>query len=73
MSLLLLALLALGGRRRPGARSLLAGVLVGFAGALVQRSGFALHPHFNHNDLFHVVEMAGVWLYYRAAAALQDR
>lgn len=72
-SLMLMAVLAVTGRRRPGAGALLAGVLVGCVGALAQRSGFVLHPHFNHNDLFHVVEMAGVGLYYRAAAALQDQ
>lgn len=55
------------------ARWLGAAVVVSLLGALVQRSGFALHPHFNHNDLFHVVQMAGLVLFYRAGQALPPR
>jgi hypothetical protein len=40
------------------------------AAALVQRSGFALHRHFNHNDLYHVVQMLGTWLLYRGGSEL---
>ncbi len=47
-----------------------AGVAVSFAGASVQLSGFALHCHFNHNDLYHVIQMAGLWLLYRGAREL---
>jgi hypothetical protein len=28
-------------------------------------SGIALHPHFNHNDLYHVVQIAAMLLFYR--------
>lgn len=44
------------------------GVLVTFLGAAIQASGVALHAHFNHNDLFHVVQMAGSWALYRGAS-----
>lgn len=47
-----------------GASALLLG-----AGA-VQRSGFALHRHLNHNDLSHLVQMAAVYLLYRGGLAL---
>ena len=50
-----------------------AGVAVSFLAAGVQLSGFALHRHFNHNDLYHVVQMVGVWFFYRGARDLQDR
>lgn len=55
------------------ARWLLAGVAVSILAALVQASGFALHRHFNHNDLYHVVQIAAMFLLWRGAAALRDR
>lgn len=73
--LAVVALLALPGRwaPRPGAGWIAAGVAVSFAGAAVQRSGFALHQHFNHNDLYHVIQMAGLYLLYRGGCLLRDR
>ena len=73
--LAVVALLALPGRDAPlpGAGWVAAGVAVSFAGAVVQQSGFALHHHFNHNDLFHVIQMVGVWLLYRGGIQLRDR
>jgi hypothetical protein len=52
--------------RQPWGGWLLGAVVASVVGALIQRSGFALHQHFNHNDLFHVVQTLGVWLFYRA-------
>jgi hypothetical protein len=49
----------------PGATWILAGIAGSFAAALVQRSGLALHAHFNHNDLYHVLQMGPTWLLYR--------
>ena len=43
-----------------------AGVAVSFGAAGIQQGGFALHEHFNHNDLYHLVQMAGIYLLYRA-------
>ena len=48
------------------------GILVTIAAAVVQQSGIRLHQHFNHNDLMHVVQMGGVWLFYRSGARLRD-
>lgn len=48
------------------------GVVVSFAAAGVQFKGFALHPNFNHNDLYHVIQMVGLILFYRGASSLQD-
>ena len=39
----------------------------GFAMDLIE--AFALHEHFNHNDLYHVVQMAGTYLLYRTGLA----
>ena len=52
---------------------ILAGVAVSVLAAAVQASGIALHRHFNHNDLYHVVQMAAMVLLYRGARLLADR
>jgi hypothetical protein len=57
--------------RDAGPRWIAGGILVSFAAAGVQLSGFALHRHFNHNDLYHVIQMAGLWMLYRGAMRLQ--
>jgi hypothetical protein len=51
---------------------MLAGVAVSVAAALVQASGFAPHRHFNHNDLYHVIQIAAMVLLYRGARQLED-
>jgi hypothetical protein len=51
---------------------ILAGVAVSIAGAMVQASGFTLHQHFNHNDLYHVIQIAALVLLYRGAKRLQS-
>jgi len=52
--------------------AILAGVAVSLAAALVQASGFAPHPHFNHNDLYHVIQLGAMLLFYRGARGLKD-
>lgn len=51
---------------------ILAGVAVSLVAAAVQASGLALHPHFNHNDLYHVIQIAAMVLFYRGARSLKD-
>jgi len=51
---------------------ILAGVAVSVVAALVQASGFALHRHFNHNDLYHVIQIGAMFLLYRGARRLSD-
>ena len=51
---------------------IVAGVAVSVAAALVQASGLALHAHFNHNDLYHVIQIAAMALFYRGARVLRD-
>jgi hypothetical protein len=51
---------------------ILAGVAVCVVAALVQASGFALHRHFNHNDLYHLIQIAAMALLYRGARRLRD-
>ncbi len=52
---------------------LVGAVLVSFLGAAAQVSGVSLHQHFNHNDLYHVIQMGGMYLFYRGALVLKDR
>lgn len=59
---------------RDGASSwLLAGLGVSAAGALLQVLRVGPVGPFNHNDLFHVVQMGGLWLFYKAGGLFRDR
>ncbi len=51
--------------RKPGPRWIIAGVIATLAGAAIQRSRFTLHVHFNHNDLYHLVQVVALCLFYR--------
>jgi hypothetical protein len=59
-------------RGAAGAGWLISGLLLTLTGAAIQASGFALHRHFNHNDLYHVVQMAGLVLLYRGGQVIRD-
>ncbi len=41
------------------------GVLLGLAGGAIQTQKISFHDHFNPNDLFHVMQMAAFYLFYR--------
>lgn len=60
-------------RRAVSAPWLIGGVLVSFLAAGAQVNEIALHRHFNHNDLYHVIQMVGMYLFYRGALTLTDR
>ena len=60
-------------RRAPGMAWLIAGVLVSLVAGLVQARRLALHRQFNHNDLYHVIQMAALYVFYRGGALLVDR
>lgn len=68
-ALVALAVFALTDPLSPSGRLLLGGIAVSVVAAGIQRSRISLHPHFNHNDLFHVVQAIAVWLLYRGAIA----
>ncbi len=48
-----------------GAQWIALGILASFAAAAIQAFALAPHPNFNHNDLYHVVQILGTWLIYR--------
>ncbi len=63
--LLMATSLGLRGMTRP-ALFALACVLFNVLGVAVQMRKFAPHPRFNHNDLFHVFQLAALWCLYVA-------
>ena len=59
--------------RAPGMSWLIVGVLVSLVAGIVQARRLALHRQFNHNDLYHVIQMAALYAFYRGGALLVDR
>ena len=73
-ALVLIAVLHLSSTARDRASGwILAGVGVSVLAAGVQASGFALHRDFNHNDLYHAIQIAAMILFYAGAKRLRDR
>ena len=60
-------------RQAPGMAWLIAGVVVSLVAGVVQARRLALHRHFNHNDLYHLIQMAALYAFYRGGAVLADR
>lgn len=60
-------------RREPAAGFVLGGALLSFAAGLVLALDVAPNASFNDNDLFHVIQAAGVWLFFQAALRLRVR
>ncbi len=60
-------------RRDRASPWMLAAVAVSAIAAAAQASGFDPHPHFNHNDLYHVIQVAAMFLFYAGAVRLRDR
>ena len=56
----------------PASRWILGGVVVSLAAAGIQAGRVALHEHFNHNDLYHVVQIVAMLLYYAGAKRMKD-
>ena len=71
--MLVVLVLALWAWRSKGEQSgswIATGILVSFAAAAVQMSGWIWHEHFNHNDLYHLIQMLGLYLLYRGGLLL---
>jgi len=71
-ALLVVAALHLLALASPASRWMLAGVVVSLAAAGVQAGHVALHPQFNHNDLYHVVQIVAMCLYYAGVKRMSD-
>lgn len=57
---------------RSSGRAIMLGVLVSLGAAAIQVAGLAPHPQFNHNDLYHVVQMVAFYLLYRGGLRLRE-
>ena len=57
----------------PGAPWLIAAILVTFVASVMQARRVGFHRHFNHNDLFHVIQLVALYLFYRGGLLLVDR
>ncbi|HEX6088191.1 MAG TPA: hypothetical protein VF266_26910 [Thermoanaerobaculia bacterium] len=52
----------------PAKKWVLGSIGVSVAGALVQGTQVAIHQHwFDHNDLYHVIQIVALWMLFRAA------
>ena len=50
-----------------------ASIVVSVIAAAVQQSGFALHRHFNHNDLYHLIQIIALWMLCRGGIELTKK
>ena len=68
LGLVVLALLSAAGRRwnREASAWMARGIAVSTVAALIEALRIAPHPAFNHDALFHVVQIGGTWCFYRA-------
>lgn len=48
------------------------GILVSAIASQIQMRELGFHRHFNHNDLFHIVQMVSLGLFYRGGLLLED-
>jgi hypothetical protein len=76
-ALAMLALVVLGTwgawvRQVPSAPWMLAGVLVSMLAALSQQGRVSIHPHFNHNDLYHVIQMGAMYFLFRGGLLVRE-
>ena len=56
----------------PASRRVLGGVAISLIAAGIQAGRVALHEHFNHNDLYHVVQIVAMLLYYAGVKRMRD-
>lgn len=59
-------------RAAPFAPWVLAGVMISMLATLFQRGRVAMHPRFDHNDLYHVTQMLAMYYLYRGGMLLRD-
>jgi len=57
----------------PAFRWIAAGILTAFGASGVQQAHLGFGPAFDHNAVYHIIQMLAVWLLYRGARLLSDR
>ncbi len=73
LTLLLLHGWSVATRKDEASRWVLAGIAVSAVAAAAQYFRIALHEHFNHNDLYHIIQVAAMVLFFRGGKLLWDR
>jgi hypothetical protein len=58
---------------RESGRWIVMGISLGVMGLAIQMSGFGLHRDFNHNDIFHVIQIVAMYFFFKGARDLRDR
>ena len=58
---------------RENGKWIVAGVVIGVAGLGVQVTGFRAHQPWNHNDVFHLILIGAMYLFFKGARRLKDR
>jgi hypothetical protein len=56
----------------PPAPWFIAGVVVSVVAGIIQAKRVGLHRNFNHNDVFHVVQMVALYVFFRGGLLLVD-
>jgi hypothetical protein len=59
-------------RNSQSAKWLLTGLAISMLGLVLLASRVSFHEHFTYNDIYHCVQMAGLYSFYRGAKLLQD-
>lgn len=59
--------------RRVNGRWIVAGIVVAVVSLGIQMTGFRTRQNFNHNDIFHTILIAAMYLFYKGAGTLRDR
>jgi len=72
LGVVILQLWSIGRGDAPAAPWILGAVLVSLAGSAIQQARLGLGPRFNHNDVYHVIQMVAIYLFYRGGALLTD-
>jgi uncharacterized protein DUF6962 len=76
LTMLIMLLLASWGawlQRVPAASWILAGVVTAMVAALFLQGRVSLHRYFNHNDLYHVIQVGALYCLYRAGTMVRDK
>jgi hypothetical protein len=60
-------------RRDRAAAWIIWGIVISFLGAFIQMQEIGIHRHFNHNDIYHVVQMVGIYCFYRGGLLMHER
>ena len=59
--------------QRENGKWLVGAVVIAVAGLGVQLTGFRAHRDFNHNDIFHMIQIVAMSMFFRGSRRLLDR